>query len=564
MRKKIAVVAHFDADNILDDNFAYLLSCLEHVFDIVVLVTTSELHDDVTTRFKKVKLIKRPNIGYDFYSYRVGFEYAKKNYDVDCVLFTNSSYLITDGKKYISLLDEMIDGLDQHHVTALTQSMQFGWHVQSYLVLLNNVMISSLWVSEFLQKIEPLNTKFEIILRYEIGFSAEMLKHSVDVKVMFKPSIRVRGVAKFQWLKIIAKRTSIFDWLAWRPLRNLKSINWTHFAANDIASQFGLLKTEVIRTNPHSVDLTSMLSHCAPDMLEPLRVSVDRSKQHYQLNDSGLSSLVTSQHPLPSFRSVQLGTARAPGVRVAVVVHLYYVDLLDEILTYLPGIVEPFDLYVTTPFEADVSRILNSSATCAASVTIRVSENRGRDIGPFMSLYLSGVLDGYSAVLKLHSKKSKYSNLGAQWRKSIYDSLMGSSLVIRKTLKLFENQTVGIVGPHSYYLSNEMFWGANREVVKKIISSIVGGTPRGGTELGFFAGSMFWFAPKAISGVKKLPLSELVFAQENGMQDGTLAHAFERIFCPLARESGFITTSLRMEGSEIDDTQTKTNRVPVL
>lgn len=166
---------------------------------------------------------------------------------------------------------------------------------------------------------------------------------------------------------------------------------------------------------------------------------------------------------------MRFGVSKKKGVSIAVVVHLYYYDLLKEIRQYLGAIVEPFDLYVTTPFEGDVHKIIDDCAYLAASVTVHISENRGRDIGPFLALYLNGALDGYDAVLKLHSKKSKYSQLGEEWRKSIYDALMKDSFTVRKILQLIRHDHVGLVGPHPYYLSNDNFWGANRATVNNLL-----------------------------------------------------------------------------------------------
>jgi rhamnosyltransferase len=248
-----------------------------------------------------------------------------------------------------------------------------------------------------------------------------------------------------------------------------------------------------------------------------------------------------------------------------VVVHLYYYDLLEEILQSLRNIVEPFDLFITTPHEADVAKIVNTCSSLAASVTVRLSENKGRDIGPFMVLLLEGKLDGYLAILKLHSKKSTYSDLGGEWRKKLYDSLMGTSFLVRKVISYFETGAVGIIGPHDFYLSDEQFWGANRETVKCILIGADALNGREDPKLGFFAGSMFWFNPRALKALQSLPEGIIQFEAENGMQDGTIAHALERVFCPIARAAGYLTTSVPLKGGvEIDSTETERNRVPVL
>ena len=76
---KQAIVAHFDADNKWQENFLQTLSIINKVVDKTILVTTSQNIDNLPLEFSNVKLIKRPNIGYDFYSYKVGYNFALRD-----------------------------------------------------------------------------------------------------------------------------------------------------------------------------------------------------------------------------------------------------------------------------------------------------------------------------------------------------------------------------------------------------------------------------------------------------------------------------------------------------
>lgn len=564
MSENIVVVAHFDADDKIDENFAQVLFCLEKVFDVVLLITTSAIAEEDIVDFVKVKLIRRPNVGYDFYSYRVGYEYAVTHFVVQSILFTNSSYFVTDDNKFTSLLVEMQRAGSEYDVVGLTSSQQIAWHVQSYMLLISGGLSAKEWFAKFMRNVQPQNTKFEVILNYEIGLSQKMLGEAISPKILFQADAALKISAYKHWFSKIVRNASGYDWMSLKVFRGIKDINWTHFAAAKIAQQYGVVKAEVLRTNPHSIDKDLVLKEAVSESIESIHASINRSSRHYQVTDDGLSELVQDLGALPSYRSVRFGVSKKKGVSIAVVLHLYYYDLLKEIKQYLGAIVEPFDLYVTTPFEGDVHKIIDDCADLAASVTVHISENRGRDIGPFLVLYLNGALDDYEAVLKLHSKKSKYSQLGEEWRKSIYDALMKDSFTVRKILQLIRCQDVGLVGPHPYYLSNDNFWGANRTTVNNLLLRTGVVSKEEEVTLGFFAGSMFWFSPLAIIRLKTIPVNELFFVHENGMQDGTLAHALERIFCPLVRAEGYSTTSLKLAGAEIDNTETKNNKVPVL
>jgi lipopolysaccharide biosynthesis protein len=56
----------------------------------------------------------------------------------------------------------------------------------------------------------------------------------------------------------------------------------------------------------------------------------------------------------------------------------------------------------------------------------------------------------------------------------------------------------------------------------------------------FPAGSMFWFRPKAMEGLFALHLREEDFEQHaESCEDGTLAHALERLFLKVVEQNGY-------------------------
>ena len=255
---------------------------------------------------------------------------------------------------------------------------------------------------------------------------------------------------------------------------------------------------------------------------------------------------------------------RVANSRIAVVVHLFYVDLFDEVLDDLKNIVEPFDLFITTPFEADIPKILEAANLRGQWVAVQLCRNKGRDVGPFVAFYRTGRLDHYDAVLKLHTKKSHYSNQGDYWRRALYKALCGDSMTVLRTLRLIREKGCGVVGPAKYFLTSQEFWGANRECLSKILQNCNVKYEGEYPELAFFAGTMFWFAPKAIAAMHDAKGEVLEFDAENGKQDGTLAHGWERAFCLLARDAGYRVSSATLDGKDIFKFDSSRNKVPVL
>jgi lipopolysaccharide biosynthesis protein len=562
--RNVAIVAHFDANGLLEKNFRDVLSCIEQVCDRVILVTTSDINLKSNTDISNLTVIKRPNFGYDFYSYRVGLQNAFCDPDIENVILVNSSFVLLEPQRFTNALKRMIALSSGKDVVGANSSLQFRWHLQSYLMLIGRNVLNAGWFREFVTGIEPLNTKLETILQYEIGLSAAFMAHGVSSAVLFKPTRQQVHRAQRQWSAWLMRQSGIGQWLKSGPLRAMKQFNPAHFLAGEIARQFGYVKTEVLRDNQYNVDTGFLREVASAERLHEIEDLVARAKEHYRTGRDNLTTLSTGGNFLPQARWVHWGQPRTKGVDVAVVLHLYYVDLMDEIGGYLRNIVSPFDLFVTTPFEAAVPRIINQFSSLARSVSVSVTENRGRDIGPFIALYRSGALDAYSAVLKLHSKKSLYSDKGNAWRSGLYRSVIGDSLTVQRALELLASGEVGIVGPHAYYLTNENFWGANKQAMGRLLGALAMLGENEEPDLGFFAGSMFWFSPPALRPLQTIAEEELDFEPEEGLQDGTLAHALERLFCPIARKTGYRTSSVALRGSEIHASQTLKNHIPVL
>lgn len=558
--KIYAVVAHYDVDDKIDANFRVILSALEQVCDQIILVSTSSIPAAEIPKSHKITTILRPNIGYDFYSYRVGLDEVERQGDVGRVFIVNSSFFLLDRNKFLAALNEMLSK-DKNAVIGITASKQIFLHMQSYLMLLGKNVFDAVWFKDFVNSIQPHNSKFEIIINYEIGFSRLLLANHIKLVRLFVPTWSVKLSAMLNWgLKLIELNglASISRGILFKHIRE---INWVHFGAEEIVWQFGFVKSEVVRTNPHQVKLAFIEKQADANLVANMKEALRRTFGNYEASADGLTKLVLQKFPLCK---VQSGRVARPGVRVAVVVHLFYEDLLEEITAELGNIIEPFDVFVTTPFEGALPNIINTLSSRAQAVTVYLIENKGRDIGPFILLYRTGILDPYTAVLKLHTKRSKYSSNGDFWRREIYRGLLGGSKLTHDIINLLEQPNIGMVGIGQYYLSHEQYWGADKDNVIKLLLEMNVVKQDEEPQLGFFAGSMFWFKPLALSPLKTISADHLIFPPENGMQDGTLAHAVERVFCNVSRQQGFAVTSLLLAGVDITNVETVNNKVPVL
>lgn len=551
---RMAVIAHFDPRDRVDDGFRELVGCVADACERVVVVTTSLLPDDALGGLPRTELVRRPNIGYDFMSYRAGLMRISDSPGLRAVFLMNSSFAVLDPAAFGRTLRRMAEAAEDADAVGLTESRQFGWHLQSYLLAFGARAARAEWFRSFFGSIAPVNSKLEVILAYELGLSRLLREHAARATALFRPTAAQRFSAALRW---VAGGVRARAWRSWR------SANPAHFHAVPIAADHGIAKAEVLGSNPHRIGLAALRAAIDPARLARLDMFAEETKAAYRRGPDGLLTAVEDGLVIDPRKIVRAGRTGAGDARIAVVLHLFYADLLPELLQGLRSMLEPFDLFVTTPFEAHVPSIVRQCSEVAARTSVMVTENKGRDIRPFLMLLRAGMLDGYRVALKIHGKKSAYSARGGEWRRQLIADLVGTSLTARRSIRLLEDPAVGMVGSLRFFLSHPRFLGGNQARLAALMDALPGRRETE-PELAFYAGSMFWFRPSALAPLAALPADLLDFEPEAGQQDGTLAHAMERAFAEAARCAGFRCTAIPLGGADIFEHRSQDRDVPVL
>jgi lipopolysaccharide biosynthesis protein len=235
--------------------------------------------------------------------------------------------------------------------------------------------------------------------------------------------------------------------------------------------------------------------------------------------------------------------AAPPTSRVAVVVHVFYVDLVPQIIESLAAVPVPFDLIVTnssgSPLELDTSALAQLDRVQVFDI-----ENHGRDILPLVSVVNAGLLDPYELVFKVHTKKSAWREAhtelggsGDQWRESFFSELVGSAGNVERVLNEFASDpALGILTSSGNVLGPD-FWGGDFDIVGSLLRRIQMDVDF--DSLKFAAGSIYWVRGFLLQGLRAFELSADDFEDEEGQVDATTAHAIERILGIVAGEAGY-------------------------
>jgi len=242
-----------------------------------------------------------------------------------------------------------------------------------------------------------------------------------------------------------------------------------------------------------------------------------------------------------------------PG-KIAIHLHLYYEDLLEELVKYFVNMPFSFDLYVTTKIESNIKNVEERTLKILAnskleSLCIEPLSNKGRDILALCKI-LERRYNNYKYICHVHSKKSLFTGYTQdEWRTYLFDSLFKSPELILTIFGLFDEDKIGLVYPTTFlkmpYWAHS--WLSNRKSATEL-----------GLRLGiafdlskyvdYPVGSMFWAKTDAIKPLFKANFQESDFPPEPIPNDGTLSHALERSFCEIAKKQGY-------SFAEIDITQ---------
>jgi lipopolysaccharide biosynthesis protein len=216
--------------------------------------------------------------------------------------------------------------------------------------------------------------------------------------------------------------------------------------------------------------------------------------------------------------------------KVIVIVHVYYMDMLDDLKGHLDKLRESLDFttIATVTRQEDIDEVVQK----LDAVTVNTG-NKGRDVLPFLEVLRWGCMDDFDYALKIHTKTTSGWHGPSPEPDILWRDIMWRDLISPAGLDDLKKGDSGMFAP-----SNLWKWEYGPGDFRKnwenmgTIADILG-VER--VEEPFIAGTMFWFRVDSLSWVgdyfKDL---EPLFEEEEGADDGKMEHAFERMFYRIA------------------------------
>ena len=229
------------------------------------------------------------------------------------------------------------------------------------------------------------------------------------------------------------------------------------------------------------------------------------------------------------------------GKKVALQIHMFYLETLGETIENVNKIPFNFDCFISTDTneKADIIKSEFSARCNCKKLVVEVFENRGRDVAPFI-VQMAPHIDEYDYIGHIHSKKTVKADHGNDWREYIFKNMFGSEDYLRALFKAMEDDSkLGIVFPITFSpLEYQAQWGGNLKLVERLLSvlNVDVSLPQDPV---FPVGNMFWAKTEAVRQMFKIGLKFEDFPKEAGQVNLTIAHAIERSWVYLAKDYGY-------------------------
>ena len=252
-KKNYLVFAHYHSDGLIRKDIIDFLNKSEKFFIKIILISTKINQKELKKISKKIKVIKRKNIGYDFYSYKIGWQYINKllcnDYDNKNLFFINSSILFVKPNKILNSIKKI--NIKKNEFWGISRSRELTDHIQSYFFFLSANLFRNKNILNWWKKIKPLNIHYKIILKYELGLSKLMLKNNVKLMSIYKKNINLKTNNIFK--KILQRFYEIF----YKTPKYYKK-DPTNYFWKDFYKLFGIVKIRLVKDNDEKYKLKKL------------------------------------------------------------------------------------------------------------------------------------------------------------------------------------------------------------------------------------------------------------------------------------------------------------------
>ncbi|MFM1626668.1 rhamnose-glucose polysaccharide assembly protein RgpF [Streptococcus mutans] len=509
--KRLLLYVHFNKYNRVSSHVVYQLTQMRSLFSKVIFISNSQVADADVKMLREKHLIddfiQRQNSGFDFAAWRDGMVFVGFDELVtyDSVTTMNDTCFGPLWEMYSIYQEfETKTTVDFWGLTNNRATKQFKEHIQSYFITFKKAVIQSEAFHNFWENIQNHADIQRVIDDYETQVTTTLLDAGFQYDVVFdttKEDASHMLHADFSYYNPTAILNHRVPFIKVKAIDNNQHI--TPYLLNDIQ-----------KNSTYPIDL--IVSHMSeinyPDFSYLLGHKYVKKRERVDLKNQ----------------------------KVAVHLHVFYVDLLEEFLTAFKQFHFSYDLFITTDSDdkkAEIEEILSANSQEAQ---VFVTGNIGRDVLPMLKL--KNYLSTYDFVGHFHTKKSKEADFwaGQSWREELIDMLVKPADNILAQLQ--QNPKIGLViaDMPTFFRYNKIVDAWNEHLIAPEMNTLwqkMGMTKK----IDFNAfhtfvmsyGTFVWFKYDALKPLFDLNLTDDDVPEEPLPQNSIL-HAIERLLIYIA------------------------------
>lgn len=535
--RRCAISFIFDPDGIVDDYIAYLLKSLKPHVERIVFVVNGALDDPSRNKMVDIadEIIVRENKGFDVWAYKTGLEHIwttqPDRFD-EIIMFNHTFY----GPLYpISELFEAMGSAacDFWGVTAHAEEVEKGphgerrvpFHLNSHFIAVREPLLSSTHFRDYWLNMPMINSYWESIELHELRFTQHFKALGFRAAAYVDPAKFGSAYAAFMEIDAtVAARSPI--------LKRRAFFHDSMFIEERAVDLPRALRIVESRTNYDTSLIWKNILRSTPARI---------------VNTNTARWRVLPDLPSPGFAAA---TEFKP--KIALCIHAYYDELIDELLDFSTHIPLPFDLIVTTNTAAKKKRIEASAKRHkSGQVIVRLWTERGRDMSA-LAVACADLFgdDRYDLVCRVHTKKAPQvaAARGNFFKRFVLENVLNSRGYVEHILDLFRTERqLGVVMPPMMHISVPTLghaWFTNKEKAAALAARLKLKVPLDDNPPIAVYGGMFWFRPKALRKLFTAGLKYEDFEPEPLPIDGALPHALERIIVYVAQDAGYYSMAV--------------------
>lgn len=545
-----AIYCFYDKHGIVDGYVPVFLDGLRDAVDGICVVVNGFVTDEglaVLSAYAD-EVIRRPNEGYDVSAYREGLVHTLSAQDISAV----SSIVLCNNTLFgpfypFSEMFEKMEGkeLDFWGITAFAGdpgdpfgTIRYGYippHVQSFFMVFEKRFFEKDCFRAFWDDLPEIHRYEEAIGYFEAVFTKDMADKGCrwdvymdcpELQGFTKDPLRdfPRYLIEKKHCPVIKKRSFFHEYgEAFERSGGEAALEAFEYLQRDTDYDTDLIWETILRT-------------------ENMAAIKKRMHLNFTLPAGSLRK--------KDFENIGAdGAGARPGL--ALIAHIYYPELAGNLALYASALPEGTDFYISVSDRKALEAADHAFAALKKehAAVIRMTENRGRDLMPFLVLWRD-VLFRYDVILKVHDKKVPQLPMlstGRSWEKMCFECLMPARNFVLNVLDLFaENPRLGLLTPpppvHAEYYPTigHGEWGDNFETTLRLAEELQIRVPiEQSMEPVAPFGSECYLRTAALRTLFAKEWMPEDFPEEPIAADATFLHAIERVIPFAVQNDGY-------------------------